>query len=158
MASPHAAGALAVLLQLNPNLDAVEARSLLAVSSRGDAFTGVVPNMLYGWGKIFVPEGAAAAVKPVPDVSVGQGGSIAWTAEPHSVTYNLYRGSLPFTFPASYGACLQSSLPGTSWSDPAAPPPGSGYTYLVTGVKDGIEGSFGLDSAGGTRLNVAPCP
>lgn len=158
MASPHAAGALAILLQLNPDLDAVQARSFLMEGARADAFTGAVPNMLYGAGKLGVAAAAAALLKLIDGVEIESGGALDWTAEVHSATYNVYRADLPGSLPASYGDCLASGLPAPGFTDTAIPVPGSAFAYLITGVRNGIEGSLGFDSATAQRPNVAPCP
>ncbi|MDE2058529.1 MAG: S8 family serine peptidase [candidate division NC10 bacterium] len=58
--APHVAGAVALLFQKNPRLDADLARGILTSSSRTDFFTGRVPNAKWGFGKL----DAASAVKP----------------------------------------------------------------------------------------------
>ncbi|MBI3450788.1 MAG: S8 family serine peptidase [Acidobacteria bacterium] len=158
MASPHVAGALAVLLQFNPGLTAAQARDRLSLNARSDAFTGAVPNQLYGGGKIDLLGAANDVVKPVVGVTVAAGGALAWSAEPHSSTYNVYRGGIPGSMPSSYGTCLASGLPSPAFTDAANPAPGSAFLYLVTGVKAGIEGALGFDSANRQRPNIAPCP
>jgi subtilisin family serine protease len=157
MAAPHAAGALAAILQHNPGLDAAQARDMLVAGARADAFTGNLPNSIFGSGKLSVLGGAEAVLKLVPGVGVDASGALAWGAEPHSAAYNVYRGDLPGSLPSSYGACLVSSLGSPSFDDPAFPAPGAGFHYLVTGVLDGIEGSLGFDGSGRPRPNVAPC-
>lgn len=158
MASPHVAGALAVVLQLNPTLDAVEARQMLIDGARADAFTGVVPNQLYGNGKLGVLTGAQAVLKLVEDLSADAAGRFTWTPEPHSSSYNVYRGNLPGSLPLSYGVCLDPGLIVSAFTDPETPAPGHGFFYLVTGMRNGIEGSLGFDSQGQERPNTSPCP
>jgi subtilisin family serine protease len=158
LASPHAAGALAVVLQFDPALTAVQARDRLMLNARADAFTGSVPNQLYGGGKLDLFAAAEDVLKPVTSVAIDPSGSLTWAAEPHSLTYDLYRGDLPGSLPGSYGICLAPALASPASIDPSLPAAGHGFFYLVTGVKDGIEGSLGLDSAGRQRPNASPCP
>jgi len=158
MAAPHVTGALAVLFELNPQLDASQARQLLIDSARTDAFTGVLPNALYGNGKLAVLAGSEFLLKVVVNVVTGADDSFSWDPEPHSTTYDVYRGDLPGSLPASYGACFASGLGVPTFSDPAEPLPDAGFFYLVSGVKDGIRGSLGFDSDGRQRPNTAPCP
>jgi subtilisin family serine protease len=158
MAAPHVAGALAVLLQLNPALDAAQARGFLEQGGREDSFTGPVPNQLFGAGKMDLHASALALLKIVSGVEMDAGGILSWPAEPHSDTYNVYRGDLPGTFPASYGSCVASTLPAAGFDDPDAPAQDAGYFYLITGLEDGIEGSLGLDSSLAQRPNASPCP
>jgi subtilisin family serine protease len=157
-ATPHVAGAMAVMLQLHPQLDALQLRQMLIDSARVDAFTGAVPNQLYGHGKLGVLTASEALLKIVESLTVAAGGSLNWTAEPHSTSYNVYRADLPGSLPTSYGGCLASGLVAPGFTDPQNPGPAAGFLYIVTGVKDGIEGSMGFDSGGHQRPNVSPCP
>jgi subtilisin family serine protease len=52
MASPHVAGAVALMLERNPNLTQAEIRDCLINNARSDAFTGTVPNDDWGAGKL----------------------------------------------------------------------------------------------------------
>lgn len=158
MASPHAAGALAVILQFNPGLTAVQARDRLMLNARADAFTGAVPNQLYGSGKIDLLAAAEDTLKLVQGLALDDPGGLSWAAEPHSLAYNVYRGVLPGSLPASYGTCLAASLSSPGYADPSSPAPRTAYIYIVTGVKDGIEGCLGFDGLGRRRPNIAPCP
>lgn len=51
-ANPMAAGVIALMLQIDPGLDAVAARKILHEASRADAFTGKTPNPSWGYGKL----------------------------------------------------------------------------------------------------------
>jgi subtilisin family serine protease len=61
MAAPHVSGTAALLLSINPRLTADDIRTLLKESAIRDGFTGSVPNVRWGWGKLNV----AAAVDNV---------------------------------------------------------------------------------------------
>lgn len=52
MAAPHAAGAIALMLQINSDLTAADVRDVLETSSREDQQTGSVPNPEFGFGKL----------------------------------------------------------------------------------------------------------
>jgi len=52
--APILTGAVAMMLQFNPNLTAAQAREILRDSARSDGFTGNVPNAAWGWGKLDV--------------------------------------------------------------------------------------------------------
>lgn len=58
--APHVSGAIALLFQKSPRLDADLARGILTSSTRTDFFTGRVPNSKWGFGKL----DAASAVTP----------------------------------------------------------------------------------------------
>ena len=64
-ATPIAVGVIALMLQRNPQLDAVQVRQILRSSARADSFTGAVPNTRWGYGKL----DAAAALAATPALS-----------------------------------------------------------------------------------------
>jgi hypothetical protein len=72
-------------------------------------------------------------------------------------TYNLYRGAIQ-VLGTSYGDCYQTGLEQNSAVVAEQPPPGSGWSFLVTGVNPLGEGPLGEDSAGQPRPNDSPCP
>lgn len=52
-AAPHVTGVVALILECNPHLDAIQVRGLLEETARHDQFTGLVtPNNDWGYGKI----------------------------------------------------------------------------------------------------------
>jgi hypothetical protein len=67
-ASPIAVGVIALILQRNPTLDAIQVRQILRSSARRDGFTGTAPNTRWGYGKLDAV--AALAATPVPAVAV----------------------------------------------------------------------------------------
>ncbi len=54
MAAPHVTGAIALLLQMNPNLNYAQIIELLKSSAEQDQYTGTTPNNVAGWGKLNV--------------------------------------------------------------------------------------------------------
>ena len=52
--TPIVVGAVALMLQVNPRLDASAARRILRATARSDGFTGAVPNASWGYGKLDV--------------------------------------------------------------------------------------------------------
>ncbi len=53
-AAPIVVGAVALMLEADPNLTADDVRSVLRATARNDAFTGAVPNPVWGFGKLDV--------------------------------------------------------------------------------------------------------
>jgi minor extracellular serine protease Vpr len=51
-ASPTVTGIIALMLQANPSLDAVQVKQILQQSAKADSFTGAVPNTTWGYGKV----------------------------------------------------------------------------------------------------------
>ena len=84
---------------------------------------------------------------------------LAWSPEPSTGVYNLYRGAMNSLAGAAYGACRTSAIAGTTTSDADVVPPGQGSFYLVTAknllAEEGIKGHA---SNGALRANLAPCP
>ncbi|MBX3102714.1 MAG: S8 family peptidase, partial [Bacteroidetes bacterium] len=61
MASPCVTGAVALMLQARPGMDYTQAVNLLRMTATADGFTGAVPNLHYGYGKLNVFEAVMAA-------------------------------------------------------------------------------------------------
>ena len=51
-AAPHVAGAVALMLQLNPNLDAAQIRDAIIATANKDQFVKTTPNPKWGYGKL----------------------------------------------------------------------------------------------------------
>jgi hypothetical protein len=51
-AAPVVTGIIALMLEVNPNLDAAQVKQILQETARSDAFTGQTPNPEWGYGKI----------------------------------------------------------------------------------------------------------
>jgi subtilisin family serine protease len=157
--SPHVAGIYAQILALNPNLDAIDLRTLATSSARVDAnVPPPLPNNNWGYGKVSALGMANRAVQNIPDVTPTGGSTFAWTALSTATSYNVYRGDLTLKGPGYYGSCLASGLLTTSFTDASVPVPDAGFFYHVTGVWNGIEGALGFTSDGTPRLNSSPCP
>ena len=69
MAAPHVSGAAGLLLSINPDLTSDRIRTLLTESATRDGYTGSVPNVLWGWGKLNIAEAVANASAPSPPPS-----------------------------------------------------------------------------------------
>lgn len=158
MAAPHVTGVYAQLLGLNPTLDAVQLRTLATTAAVRDTFTGPAASNDWGFGKI---DGLGATLNTIKDIPTFQAGTdgttFTWTAIPQASTYNVYRGDLRLLNGTYYGTCFRQGLAGPTFTDTETPIPGSGFFYLTTGVKDGVEGLLGFKSDGSPRPNDAPC-
>jgi subtilisin family serine protease len=62
MAAAHLTGALALMLQADPNLTPSKARLTLRNQAKVDQFTGAVPNISYGYGKLDLVAGGATGI------------------------------------------------------------------------------------------------
>ncbi len=67
--APILTGAVALMLQFNPNLTTAQAREILHQTARSDAFTGGVPSLGWGYGKL----DAAAAVEGAKNLIFSDG-------------------------------------------------------------------------------------
>jgi hypothetical protein len=86
----------------------------------------------------------------------GSGASLAWTPAAGSVASNVYRAAGTKSGIALSFTCLADNVPGAALLDPAVPPPGSVFYYVVTGENCGESGA-GTDTSGQERL-IARCP
>lgn len=64
MASPHVAGAAALLLQISKSSTAAQIKTLLTSTALADASTGAPPNNTWGYGKLDILQAAAKAANP----------------------------------------------------------------------------------------------
>ncbi len=62
VASAHTAGAVALLLEQNPQLTPSAVRTILRTRARADSYTGTAPNGKWGYGKLDVSTGATTGV------------------------------------------------------------------------------------------------
>lgn len=84
--------------------------------------------------------------------------SLTWQPERSVGRYNLYRNLISTLGAGSFGLCLQRALATPSADDPAIPPNGAGFFYLVTAENLlGEEGTLGAGSDG-PRNNANSCP
>jgi hypothetical protein len=67
-ANPMLTGVVALLLEMNPRLDAPAVKSILQRSARADSFTGAVPNPTWGYGKVDAYQALILAA-PAPLIS-----------------------------------------------------------------------------------------
>jgi subtilisin family serine protease len=64
--APIMAGAAALLLQMNPALTGAQVKALVHASARHDAFTGSIPNVNWGYGKLDLATAADAIARAIP--------------------------------------------------------------------------------------------
>jgi subtilisin family serine protease len=64
MAAPHVTGIIALLLSLDPDLSVEQMRAALYSTASGNFFTGLVPNISWGQGR--VSAGAAYQALSIP--------------------------------------------------------------------------------------------
>jgi subtilisin family serine protease len=62
MSAPHVSGTVALMLSLDPSLTAARVKQILTSTAKQDSFTGSIPSMSWGWGKLDA-EAAASEVK-----------------------------------------------------------------------------------------------
>ncbi len=166
--APILVGAVALMLQRNPNLTTADVRNILRTTARADApNTGAVPNASWGWGKLDVYAAVGAVPQPggaVPDgrrrpgqeltVQKANGGQLRldWGVSCNLADsdYEVYEGQVGnYT---SHVAKLCST--GGARNATFAPASGARY-YLVVPRTADREGSYGLTSAGVERAPAA---
>lgn len=63
MASPHVTGVVALMLQANPRLTPFQIHQILIKTASVDLFTGAVPNIAAGWGKVNAQSAVSEALR-----------------------------------------------------------------------------------------------
>ncbi len=90
--------------------------------------------------------------------ATGAGGAdLSWPAAARADTYAVSRGPID-ALAFDYGTCLASEIVGLDTSDPAVPPDGQGFQYLVRGADAGCggQGPAGRTSSGSPRYVACP--
>ncbi len=81
--------------------------------------------------------------------SDGNKQTLRWDGATQAHTYGVYRGSVAAGQAFAYDhACIVASVPGRAASDPANPPPGGLFYYLVSGRNTCGEGDLGSGTPG----------
>jgi subtilisin family serine protease len=165
MATPHVAGAIALLFDIDPTLDGAQVRAALQRSAQADVQTGALPNNRFGYGKLKALDASSDVAATPGDVVAGDvAGGFAWGDQPTVNTWNVYRAPIPGLSAADYGTCFLSGLLTPGFADPEIPALDQGFAYFVAGEYTSfstglpVEASLGTDSAGNIRPNIAPCP
>ena len=132
---------------------------MIQETARSDAFTGGVPNNDWGYGKLDAKGALDMVVKPVTNLHWTTNNNYMWDdIAPLATTYNVYRARVSELDGTFYGNCRASGLATPSVSESLQPPFGDGFFYLITGVKDAIEGLRGFQSNGPARNSLNVCP
>jgi hypothetical protein len=69
-AAPIVTGIIALMLELNPQLDAAQVKEILQQTARSDAFTGQTPNPNWGYGKVDAYAALERVAGPVAGPSI----------------------------------------------------------------------------------------
>ncbi len=125
MASPHVAGALALLLEQQPTIDVAQAKSLLAQSANTTPLTNSGAATTWGAGKLEVGPGVIA-VTPASGSPAG-GGTIHITGVDLQPGVTMALGGHPLTL---------TSTGTNSWSATVPPSTGAGAATLTMANPD----------------------
>ena len=82
-AAPVVTGIVALLLDADPTLDAAQVRAALEQTARTDAFTGVVPNTQWGYGKVDAYAATALVRGGTADEPDARSGGLSLTTAPN---------------------------------------------------------------------------
>jgi len=132
---------------------------MIQETARSDGFTGGVPNADWGYGKVDAKAALDMVVKPVTNLHWTSTTNYMWDSiAPLATTYNVYRARISDLDGTFYGNCRASGLTTPSVNESLVPPLGDGFFFLITGVRDGIEGLRGFQSDGTPRNQLNVCP
>lgn len=162
-ASPHVAGAVALILEHSPHEDPATIVRRLSNTSTHDAFTGSVPNNLFGWGKLdalaALQFDTPVALASFQALSVAGGVRLEWSlgGDDPAVGFHVLRASSlsgPFT-----RLTTEPLTGGPDYGfDDSTVEPGRDYWYQLEAIEvDGSLTRFGPYRAtpGAPRLSLA---
>ena len=118
-ANPMLGGIVALLLEMNPQLDAPSVKSILQRSARADSLTGAVPNPAWGYGKVNAYQALILAA-PAPMIT-----SISLSDTNVQINFNTTKGmnyrleSIP-SLSATNWITVTNNIPGTGGIQQAA--------------------------------------
>ena len=145
-AAPVTAGAIALMLEKNPELDAPAIKAALHQGARADAFTGAfLPNTRFGFGKLDV-QGALDATPVVlrpPTITIITAGPGKATI--HFLPPTNTSGAPIASYTASCAATGQTTKTAT----------GAGSPITVTGLKSGVAYSCSLTASNGSYTSAS---
>ncbi|RPJ45219.1 MAG: hypothetical protein EHM19_05645, partial [Candidatus Latescibacterota bacterium] len=139
-AAPVVTGAVAMLLDIDPTLDASEVKEILQESARVSAYTGAVPNADWGYGELDLYTAALQAAPPdsVRDFTATPGvGSVmlSWTNPP---TGDVWHTVIRFST-GGYPLGPTGGSPVPNGADGVfAGAPGSNDQFLHAGLADDL--------------------
>lgn len=90
MSAPQVAGATALLFGAIPGLDSALAREFVSGSARADEFTGTVPNLIFGAGKLDI---ASVLAPSAPRVALSLDQPVRLAREVVSLWFGLHQGA-----------------------------------------------------------------
>lgn len=168
--APLLVGAVALMLQRNPNLTATQVRNFLHSTGRSDANTGTTPNVNWGWGKLDVNAAVGAVPQPagtVPDGKTAPGTPLTvkkatgtqlrldWGASCNSVDsdYEVYEGQV-----GSFASHVPKLCTTGGLRSATITPGSANRYYLVVSRTVDREGSYGVNGAGVQRaISASAC-
>lgn len=138
--APCVGGAVALLLQIKPNLDFEEADSLLALFANTDQNTtgfGNLPNTSWGSGKLNVLDAGLSLLGEslISDLQIemnANGTKLTWSEISWATNYKIYRATLPSNSQNDY-TFIQTTT-NTEFTD-TTNSNSDKYFYIVTAVK-----------------------
>ena len=129
MAAPHVSGAAALLFTVDPTLTGAEIRQLLTEGATQDTYTGTVPNMRWGWGKLNVLTSIEGLGDPEPPVDPPP----SVDSPEIGLEGNPVRHEAPFTYAAPEEATLAElriyNIAGRSVFEDSLDPNGTQFTW-----------------------------
>jgi hypothetical protein len=105
--------------------------------------------------------GAYEQVGTLSGLTVSAASVISWSVAPSATAYHVYRSTIGGIRTGDFGACQDArdpNLTDTSFTEPAVPPSGTGFTFLATFSVNGAESSLGKTTAGVARSPSVFCP
>lgn len=135
-AAPVVTGQIARILAAHPELDAIQVRNTLINSAQADAWTGNVPNVVWGYGKI-ASEPLVPADSPVPSLRIETATLPAgWKDRLYNFFLTASGGAGPYTWRLASGT-LPAGMELVQGSQLTGRPRAAAQVDLIFEVADG---------------------
>ena len=149
MSAPGVTGAIALLLQANPNLTAAQVKTRLTENATEDEATGSVPNTRWGYGKLDIYQAVADEL----GCETSETESIAYDQQFYVSSQDMNTTSANNMFAVKYTPAIIGKIGSINFYTGSGLPDDIPITIAVRTVEDGLPGAVIASKSYSSLLN-----